>query len=39
MVEIPGLDHAWAGPNAEELEEIRVALMSYRFLTRGVDWM
>jgi hypothetical protein len=38
VVEIPGLDRAWAGLNAEELEEIRDLLMSYLFLTRGVDW-
>jgi hypothetical protein len=36
VVEIPGLDRAWAGLNAEELEEIRDVLMSYLFLTRGV---
>jgi hypothetical protein len=38
VVEIPGLDPAWAGLNAEELEEIRDVLMSYLFLTRGVEW-
>jgi hypothetical protein len=38
VVEIPGLDRAWAGLNAEELEEIRDVLLSYLFLTRGVDW-
>jgi hypothetical protein len=38
MVEIPGLGGAWAGLNAEELEEIRDVLMSYLFLTRGVEW-
>jgi hypothetical protein len=38
VVEIPGLDHAWAGLNAEELEEIRDLLMSYLFLTRGEEW-
>ena len=38
VVAIPGLDRAWAGLNAEELEEIRDLLMSYLFLTRGVDW-
>ena len=38
MVEIPGLDRAWAGLNAEELEEIRDTLMPYLFLTRGVEW-
>ena len=38
VVEIPGLDRAWAGLNAEELEEIRDVLMSYLFLTRGVEW-
>jgi hypothetical protein len=37
-VEIPGLDWAWAGLNAKELEEIRDVLMSYLFLTRGVEW-
>jgi hypothetical protein len=39
VVEIPGLDRAWAGLNAEELEEIRDVLMPYLFLTRGVEWM
>jgi len=38
VVEIPGMDPAWAGLNAEELEEIRNVLMSYLFLTRGVEW-
>lgn len=38
VVEIPELDRAWAGLNAEELEEIRDVLMSYLFLTRGVEW-
>ena len=38
VVEIPGLDRAWAGLHAEELEEIRDVLMIYLFLTRGVDW-
>jgi len=38
VVEIPGLDRAWAGLNAEELEEIRDVLMSYLFLTRGTEW-
>jgi len=38
VVEIPGLDRAWAGHNAEELEEIRDTLMSYLFLTRGEEW-
>ena len=38
VVEIPGPDRAWAGLNAEELEEIRDVLMSYLFLTRGVEW-
>ncbi len=38
VVEIPGLDRAWAGLNAEELEEIRDVLMSYLFLTREVEW-
>ncbi len=38
VVEIPGLDPAWAGLNAEELEEIRDLLMSYLFLTHGVEW-
>ena len=37
VVEIPGLDRAWAGLNAEELEEIRDVLMSYLFLTRGTS--
>ena len=37
VVEIPGLDRAWAGLNAEDLEEIRDVLMSYLFLTRGVE--
>jgi hypothetical protein len=36
-VEIQGLDHAWAGLNAEELEEVRDALMSFLHLTRGVE--
>jgi hypothetical protein len=36
--EIPGLDRAWTGLNAEELEEIRDVLMSYLFLTREVEW-
>jgi hypothetical protein len=39
VVEIAGLDRAWAGVNAEELEEIRDVLMSYLFLTRGVEWI
>jgi hypothetical protein len=30
------MDQAWAGLNAEELEEIRDLLMSHHFLTRGV---
>jgi hypothetical protein len=38
VVEIPGLDRAWARLNAEELEEIRDVLMSYLFLTRGKEW-
>jgi hypothetical protein len=38
VVEIPGIDRAWAGLSAEELEEIRDLLMSYLFLTRGVEW-
>jgi hypothetical protein len=38
VVEIPELDRAWAGLNAEELEEIRAVLMSYLVLTRGVEW-
>ena len=38
VVEIPGLDRAWAGLNAEELEEIRDVLMSYLFLTRSLEW-
>jgi hypothetical protein len=36
VLEIPGLDRAWAGLNAEELEEIRDMRMSYLFLTRGI---
>jgi hypothetical protein len=36
VVEIPGLDRAWAGLNAEELEEIHDVLMSSLHLTRGV---
>jgi hypothetical protein len=39
VVEIPGLDRAWAGLNAEELEEIRNVLMSYLHLTRGTEWI
>jgi hypothetical protein len=35
VVEIPGLDRAWAGLNAEELEEIRDVLMSYLHHTRN----
>ena len=38
VVEITGLDRAWAGLNAEELEEIRDVLLSYLFLTHGVEW-
>jgi len=38
VVEITGLDPAWAGLNAEELEEIRDVLMSYLFLTRELEW-
>jgi hypothetical protein len=38
VVEIPGLDRAWARLNAEELEEIRDVVMSYLHLTRGVEW-
>ena len=38
VVETPSIDHAWAGLNAEALEEIRDALMSYLFLMRGADW-
>jgi hypothetical protein len=38
VVEITGLDPAWAGLNAEELEEIRDALMSYLFLTQVAEW-
>jgi hypothetical protein len=38
VVEIPGLDRAWAALNAEELEEIRDMLMSYLFLARSVEW-
>jgi hypothetical protein len=38
VVEITGLHREWAGLNAEELEEIRDVLMSYLFLTRGIEW-
>jgi hypothetical protein len=38
VVEVPGLDRAWVGLNAEELEGIRDSLMSYLFLTRGAEW-
>ena len=38
VVEIPGLDPAWAEMNAEELEDIRDVLMSYLFLTRELEW-
>jgi len=38
VVEVPGLDPAWAGLKAEELEDIRDLLMSYLHLTRGVEW-
>jgi hypothetical protein len=38
VVEIPGLDPAWAGLNVEELEEIRDVLISYLFLTRDEEW-
>jgi hypothetical protein len=38
VVEIPGLDRAWAELNAEELEDIRDVLMSYLFLTRELEW-
>jgi hypothetical protein len=37
-VENPGLDRAWAGLNAEDVEEIRDVLMPYLFLTRGAEW-
>jgi len=37
-VEISGLDRAWAGLNAEELEGARDVLMSYLHLTRGAAW-
>jgi hypothetical protein len=37
VVKIPGIDRVWAGLNAEELEEMRDVLMSYLFLTRGVE--
>jgi hypothetical protein len=38
VVEITGVHREWAGLNAEALEEIRDVLMSYLFLTRGVEW-
>jgi hypothetical protein len=38
VIEIPGLDRAWAGLKAKELEEIRDVLMSYLHVTRGVEW-
>jgi hypothetical protein len=38
VVEIPGMDPEWAGLNAEELEDIRLVLMSYLHLTRGMEW-
>jgi hypothetical protein len=38
VVETPGWDRAWAGLNAEELEEVRDSLMSYLFLAREVEW-
>jgi hypothetical protein len=38
VVEIPGPGAGVAGLNAEELEEIRVVLMSYLHSTWGVEW-
>ena len=38
VVEMTGMHREWAGLNAEELEEIRDVLMSYLFLTRGIEW-
>jgi hypothetical protein len=38
VVEIPGLDRAWTGLNATEPKEIRDVLISYLFLTCGVEW-
>jgi hypothetical protein len=38
VVDITGMHREWAGLNAEELEDIRDVLMSYLFLTRGVEW-
>ena len=38
VVEIPGMCREWAGLTAEELEDIKDALMSYLFLTGGVEW-
>jgi len=38
VVEIQGMWREWTGLNAEEPEEIRVVLMSYLFLTRGLEW-
>jgi hypothetical protein len=35
VVDIPEMDPEWAGLNAEELDDIRVVLMSYLHLTRG----
>jgi hypothetical protein len=38
VVEIQGMWHAWAGLDAEELEEVRDVLMANLHLTRGVEW-
>jgi hypothetical protein len=38
VVKIPGIDLAWVGLNAEELEEIRDVLKWYLLLTRSLDW-
>ena len=38
VVELTGMHRAWAGLNAEELEEIRDILMSYLSLTRRIAW-
>ena len=38
VVEIPGMWREWAGLNDEELEEIRVVLMSYLHLAWDAEW-
>jgi hypothetical protein len=38
VVDIPGMNRAWAGLNAEQWEEIRPVLMARLFLTCGAEW-